>query len=190
MSTEDALTKRKACDCAYYLANKERIKLATRTYAKSQKGMEVQREAQARYRKTPASAEAKLAYKRTEKGKLAEKRSDRSKAGKLRHQRYLQTEPGKTSRRTNVKRSRFKLLYGITFQEYDQLVERQNGRCKICSKLVAKLVVDHDHVTGAVRGLLCITCNVGVGMLRDSIETLESAIVYLRGSKINCGVPV
>ena len=39
---------------------------------------------------------------------------------------------------------------------------------------------DHDHASGKLRGLLCSSCNYGIGCLRDSIENLEAAIVYLR----------
>jgi len=76
--------------------------------------------------------------------------------------------------------------YGIAREEYEALLKRQNGRCAICKRLPGwekkkkRLSVDHDHVSGAVRGLLCGTCNTGLGHLGDDVLTLESALEYLR----------
>ena len=69
--------------------------------------------------------------------------------------------------------------YGITDEEYDSLLIKQVARCAICNEHV-KLCVDHDHNTGKVRGLLCNTCNAGLGMFKDSIRLLAGAIVYLQ----------
>lgn len=78
--------------------------------------------------------------------------------------------------------------FGITVEDYDKMLERQNGVCAICKRsphvvlngAIKRLAVDHDHITGRVRGLLCDHCNRGMGLLRDSIETLEGAAEYLR----------
>lgn len=56
---------------------------------------------------------------------------------------------------------------------------KQNNKCFICDE-EAKLVVDHDHSTGKVRGLLCSICNTGIGMFKDSTKNLEKAIEYLK----------
>ena len=69
-------------------------------------------------------------------------------------------------------------LYGISPQEFDSMVERQKGKCAIC-RLPKKLVVDHCHYSKRVRGLLCGSCNRGVGLLRDSPEILKRALEYL-----------
>lgn len=71
-----------------------------------------------------------------------------------------------------------KALYGITEEEYQSLVVKQHGLCGICSK-AKPLVVDHDHNTNDVRGLLCINCNVILGHAKDQVAVLKSAIVYL-----------
>lgn len=57
--------------------------------------------------------------------------------------------------------SKYKRLFGITLEEYDRMFEEQNGLCAICRKPPKnyRLAVDHDHDTGAVRGLLCPPCN-------------------------------
>jgi hypothetical protein len=68
--------------------------------------------------------------------------------------------------------------YGISIDEYNLMVEASGGRCAICQRL-SVLVIDHNHTTGKVRGLLCKNCNFGIGLLGDSIDTLRSAQSYL-----------
>lgn len=73
--------------------------------------------------------------------------------------------------------------YGITLAEYAALLEKQGGVCATCRSVCsvrAKLCVDHDHVTGKVRGLLCVKCNTGLGVFGDSVSIIESALAYLR----------
>lgn len=82
--------------------------------------------------------------------------------------------------------------FNITIQEYRDLLEAQNGVCAICGEpesVVRRaksgqemLAVDHCHETGKIRGLLCFKCNTGIGALGDSVEGLERALAYLRGS--------
>ena len=50
-----------------------------------------------------------------------------------------------------------------------------------------RLAVDHDHKTGKIRGLLCISCNVGLGHFQDDVELLRSAILYLQEGGIMAG---
>ena len=72
--------------------------------------------------------------------------------------------------------------------EYEQarrklaaLEAAQQGICLICRKFADDgLVIDHDHESGAVRGLLCTGCNVGLGAFRDDPKRLLAAIIYLR----------
>lgn len=77
--------------------------------------------------------------------------------------------------------------YGITFEQYDAMFQKQGGACAICGnpqpqahKRAKNLSVDHDHVTGKIRGLLCSGCNAGLGQFTDDIARLESAIAYLK----------
>lgn len=79
--------------------------------------------------------------------------------------------------------------YGMTVGDVQALVEKQDGRCAICGthhtdiphKSFAHnpLVIDHDHTTGATRGLLCPTCNCGLGLFKDDPALLQAAISYL-----------
>lgn len=72
--------------------------------------------------------------------------------------------------------------YGLSVEEFDVLVAAQKGACKICGK-AARLHVDHNHTTGHVRGLLCRTCNIGLGHFNDRLDLLQAAITYLRESE-------
>jgi nitrate/TMAO reductase-like tetraheme cytochrome c subunit len=73
--------------------------------------------------------------------------------------------------------------FGLSLEDYDQMLESQNGQCKICGTDTpgnkGRFVVDHNHVTGEVRGLLCWSCNVGIGHLQDNPSILLSAFNYL-----------
>jgi hypothetical protein len=81
------------------------------------------------------------------------------------------------------KRKNFHLKrrYGITIEQYDQMCERQGGACAICHESPKILYVDHCHVTGQVRGLLCNTCNTAMGSLRDEPLLAYRAALYLTG---------
>lgn len=76
--------------------------------------------------------------------------------------------------------SYYRSRYGIGFQDYGALYLAQSGLCCICKAVPEKpLVVDHDHESGEVRGLLCGLCNSGLGMFKDNIGAMASAITYL-----------
>ena len=62
-----------------------------------------------------------------------------------------------------------KAKYGITIAQYDEMFANQGGACSICLRPVGqqRLAVDHDHVTGRVRGLLCARCNAQLGWLEN-----------------------
>jgi hypothetical protein len=89
--------------------------------------------------------------------------------------------------------TRLRRTYGISLEEYNKMLKEQKGVCDICgreeraihnkSKKVKHLTVDHCHNTGKVRGLLCSTCNTGIGNLQDNIETVEAALGYLTKHK-------
>jgi hypothetical protein len=73
--------------------------------------------------------------------------------------------------------------YGLSLEAYDGLVQAQHGRCASCQRVPERLVVDHDHTTGEVRGLLCNGCNVGLGFFRDSPRKLRKAAKYLERTR-------
>lgn len=82
-----------------------------------------------------------------------------------------------------VAEERLKNRYGMTFKDYEKMLEEQDGKCKICGATTSGgrglFHVDHDHKTGIVRGLLCQQCNVGLGCFKDNPKSLASAITYL-----------
>lgn len=86
------------------------------------------------------------------------------------------------------RRSALKTFYKLTMEEYDKMLIKQDGKCAICSgaqeELKKPLVVDHDHNTGAVRGLLCPNCNHGLGRFKDSLEIVQRAVAYLQYGEI------
>jgi hypothetical protein len=74
--------------------------------------------------------------------------------------------------------------FNISLDQYNELFENQEGKCEICGVhqtcLKKCLSVDHDHATGKIRGLLCRSCNLGIGNLKDNIEILYKSIFYLQ----------
>ena len=74
-----------------------------------------------------------------------------------------------------------KKQFGITIEDYNLMLKKQNGVCGICDKkpIKKRLAVDHCHNTGKIRGLLCDSCNRGIGQLGDTIEMLKKAVIYL-----------
>lgn len=92
---------------------------------------------------------------------------------------YAPKEPASSKHR----RYNLKANYGITIAEYDELQASQEGRCAICGRLPGgrhrRLVVDHDHTSGHVRALLCVTCNWALGWFQDDPEVIWKAAAYL-----------
>lgn len=76
---------------------------------------------------------------------------------------------------------RWKLL-GIRRSDYEFGYRSRGGRCDICRTVHPTLCVDHDHVTGTIRGLLCNNCNAGLGFFADNAEWLQRAATYLRNN--------
>lgn len=76
-------------------------------------------------------------------------------------------------------KSRLKLRYGLSVEEYRDLLVGQAGRCLICLRADRELVVDHDHKTGRVRGLLCQPCNTALGLLDDDRKRAAQAARFL-----------
>jgi hypothetical protein len=82
-----------------------------------------------------------------------------------------------------IRKNQLKKNYGITPEQYDELFIQQKGRCAICGRhqteFKNRLSIDHDHVTGKVRALLCTNCNFILGNAKDDMTILLSAIKYL-----------
>ncbi len=83
-----------------------------------------------------------------------------------------------------ARKSQLKLSYSLTIDEYNTMLLNQSNSCAICGTTTPTgkwkvFAVDHNHVTGQVRGLLCNECNRGMGLLRDSADLLRKAADYL-----------
>lgn len=79
--------------------------------------------------------------------------------------------------RCNLKRN-----YGISLEQFLKLEKSQSGVCAICGGPPVtrkRLSVDHSHVTGKIRGLLCINCNSALGLFKESSANLQKALMYL-----------
>lgn len=80
--------------------------------------------------------------------------------------------------------------YGITKEDWENIYREQNGECFICGRTEKELkrigryglVVDHDHITGKVRGLLCDSCNRILGLINDDIYIIDKMRQYLKNS--------
>lgn len=101
------------------------------------------------------------------------------------NRKYRKTEGCMSYQKDYSKRYHLLRTYGLTFEEVDDLLRRQDNGCAICGNVMTEgrgadsMVVDHDHFTGKVRGLLCRSCNGALGFFKDNIESLKKAIKYL-----------
>lgn len=80
--------------------------------------------------------------------------------------------------------------YNMTLEDFDLMLTKQNGVCKICGKKPTGmqnskkyLCVDHSHETNKIRGLLCGSCNVALGLFKHNIELLENSVEYMLVNK-------
>jgi hypothetical protein len=74
---------------------------------------------------------------------------------------------------------RLMAAYGITVKIRDYMLKLAGNSCEICGEKL-KLVIDHDHGTGVVRGMLCSRCNRGLGHFDDNINLLSKALKYIK----------
>lgn len=81
---------------------------------------------------------------------------------------------------------RVPMRYGISVEQYQNLLAKQSGKCAICKQeSKRRLCIDHCHQTNQVRGLLCHHCNRALGLMQDSPEIIRSMLSYLKSSVID-----
>ncbi len=88
--------------------------------------------------------------------------------------------------RRNNHRASLRIRYGLTVEQFDELWAQTDGLCTICKKpesRARRLSLDHDHLTGEIRGFLCSRCNLMLGHMSDDADRLEQAARYLRGDR-------
>lgn len=141
--------------------------------------------------------------KRNEKERLAyassEERRERARAACRKYQ-STHREKLATKRKRHVeklkqhglyadyrRRQRLAYKYGLSVNEWEGMFNSQDGKCACCGGDSHKgkygWVVDHNHLTGEVRGIVCNPCNVMIGMAKDSVEILAKGIKYLSRNK-------
>jgi hypothetical protein len=99
------------------------------------------------------------------------------------HEYYLQKQAEyRRSTARDHRSGHLKRKFGITLEEYERILEKQGGGCAICEDPPNERIslhVDHDHVTGEIRGLLCVRCNNGIGLFRENPDLLKRAARYV-----------
>lgn len=80
---------------------------------------------------------------------------------------------------SNRRDRNFRCRYGLTANDVESKLKAQGGVCSICGRIPAKPCLDHDHQTGAVRGVLCHSCNVRLAIVEDR-DFVDRANAYLR----------
>ncbi len=165
-------------------------------YAKTEKFKTRQKQ----YRKSALGIATRRAYEKSEKSKADKKAWRQSPAGRLARKLYIESPKGKAILATSIKKyrgtptgkskiasHRLKARHGIDIGMYTAMLEVQGGKCAICGVTAninegkhKRFAVDHCHITGTIRGLLCHHCNLILGNAKDDVATLGSAIKYLQ----------
>lgn len=126
-------------------------------------------------------------YQKSDKGRDIQRRSYKKwRAGNIELARKLSREGNRKARAEDPRRFKsyeLKARYGISLEEYEAILEKQNTGCAICAAKepggVGMFHVDHCHNSSKVRGLLCSECNMGLGKFKDSAALLTLALNYL-----------
>lgn len=153
---------------AYYLKNRERINERIRNYVINNRS-----KVNERHRRWNSKNPEKVTKKHMQWERTHPESAMKNK------QEWAKENP------TKIRTSHLKRHFGITEEEYQELLKKQGGVCAICGSPPTKksLYVDHDHGTGVIRGLLCGKCNSGIGLLKDSMNLVEKALNYLKRSQ-------
>ena len=96
---------------------------------------------------------------------------------------YRKKHPESTKR--SIKKSRLKRLYNLTLEQYNEMLKKQDLKCAICNEPLDLqnphgVNIDHNHLTGKIRGILCNKCNLAIGLLRDNPEYIYKAYKYIK----------
>jgi len=157
------------CKCGTVTTNEEDLKLFRKNklskYGRANECVE-------------CAKEKSLSFLNENREKITNKRREKHKTEEWKE--YKKTKEYKDKKKC----IQLKHMYGITLEDYNKMLKKQNYTCKICPTKYTekkKLVVDHCHTEGHVRGLLCGKCNIGLGQFDDNIEKMLEAINYLKG---------
>lgn len=115
----------------------------------------------------------------------------RNKSGLYTYCRPCKYQRYKKNRNPGKRRlERVKYCYNLELEEYKALVKAANKTCQTCGTpegddKPSRLVVDHCHATGKVRGLICDRCNRALGLVGDNTQTLSNLITYLKNESLS-----
>lgn len=134
-------------------------------------------------------------YQRTKHTRKPRTPEQREKHLAARRQKYASDEAFREARKLESRQHRIKYpdrafaadlkQYGLTPEQYTAIYDQQGGRCAICGseagdRISKRFHIDHCHATGVVRGLLCSSCNLGLGKFKDDVARLIRAVEYLQ----------
>lgn len=145
---------------------------------------ECQNEWAKKWRETPDGQEYHKTYDECHREKQAEYR-------KIYREALLKSPKLQAKKRSYHRQWELGKNFGLSLDDYETMLSAQDGKCAICGTDKSykngnkrrNFSVDHDHVTGKVRGLLCFVCNTGIGHLQDDADIIRKAIVYLESFK-------
>lgn len=98
--------------------------------------------------------------------------------------RYTWNKEWRARNPQKVADNRLRGRYGITMAERDGIYKAQGNRCAGCRKKIDRKVIDHNHKTGKVRGILCHHCNLALGHIRDDANTLRRLACYVENNGV------
>lgn len=158
--------EKKAYHRAYYEANKDRLKKESNEHYHANRDREIirRREYYKNHRDTSLKKQKEYYHKHKERNK--ERRKEYARTHKRQSKNY-----------------KLLLYYGINIEQYEEMYYKQDGKCAICKVYNESLVVDHDHKTSKIRGLLCKKCNLSLGYVNDNTKILKSMIAYIKRNK-------
>jgi len=125
-------------------------------------------------------------YHKSPQGKEIRKEWEGQNREKIEAYKELYRNDPKRTAKAKVYSRQWRLIkdFGLTVDDYDRILESQNGKCAICGADTPgnkrkNFAVDHDHKTGRIRGLLCFPCNVSIAHFKESPSLLRKAAQYL-----------
>jgi len=129
---------------------------------------------------------AKFCLDCREKGPLCDKHKIRKKAVASRKGSWYctacdnETQKARyANNQATIREKRNAARYGLTVEQYRELIKKTNGKCSVCGDKHSGMHVDHEHRSGKVRGLLCKHCNLAIGHAKDSPARLRALASYL-----------
>jgi hypothetical protein len=179
--TQEQKEKRREYETAYRLANRDKVRAREKARYLSNKEKQATYQ-KARYAKNRGVllAKQKAYYNENKEERLAF-------ANKYYADNWDKLKSMRVEQKDRRRNRRILRVYGLSQDGYDALMKMQGGGCAICGTTEWKGwgggCVDHDHKTGAVRGILCFHCNSAIGLLKDNPKLVRAALDYLEGRR-------